>query len=557
MLETKHKRVIILSKQVIISILSCTSLFLYSCLPQTKTPTLVTPQPTQQNLNEEGENTTPSTESKPIPITLLPEASPTTPSPSGTETPEPNLNDERQKEIMSLTPSVNEVFFNQIGEQIEIQVRALNTDGVSVDVDQLGLVWSTDREDLLSVSQSGTIISKKREGTGFVFIELPRTDLRVSIPVILRSSSTGGSSSSASGGTTNPTQPSPAPDIDVNHCSENASCILEVFAGTGSPGDSGEFGTPSNAEFNSPHGIHIDEISDDIYIADSFNHKIREILNGSSISTIAGSGVNGFNLETGTPTNVLLNFPNSVTRGGTENAIYFSDKANNRIRKLDVSNNLIETIGGGGDLVENDISATSARLSFPLGLKTKGDELYFCDSLNHQVRKIDLNTGMIANVAGNFSFGDSGDGGAASAARLDTPHDIVFDAEENNLYIADTFNHKIRKVDLATGNISTVAGNGTAGYSGDNGPAIQAQLNNPTGIDINSEGHLFIADSENKVIRRIDLVSGEITTIAGGGDSSSNLAINSSFGLPFALAIDFKDDIYVVDTIDNQIKVIR
>ena len=204
--------------------------------------------------------------------------------------------------------------------------------------------------------------------------------------------------------------------------------------------------------------------------------------------------------------------------------------------------------GDGGD-------ATSASLNFPWGVALDGSgNLYIADRVNHRVRKVSP-SGTISTVVGNGSAGYSGDGGAATSASLNSPYGLAFDGS-GNLYIADRLNQVIRKVS-PSGTISTVAGNGTAGYSGDGGDATSASLNNPWGVAVDGSGNLYIADLTNNVIRKVS-PSGTISTVAGNGTTGysgdDGPATSASVNQPWGLAVDGSGNLYIGDAVNNRIR---
>jgi len=219
-----------------------------------------------------------------------------------------------------------------------------------------------------------------------------------------------------------------------------------------------------------------------------------------------------------------LHLPTSLTLDGAGN-IYIADSAHNRIRKVTASTDIITTIAGNGNPTytgDNGLSG-NATLDTPSGVALDGaGNLYIADTGNNVVRKITASTGIIATVAGNGTIGNTGDGSAATSAELNQPQGVTVDAS-GNLYIADTSNHRIRKVDAVSGIITTVAGNGATdpvtgagGYSGDNGPATQAELNFPYPVAFDAAGNMYIPDSRNNRVRKVN-TSGIITTFAGTG----------------------------------------
>ena len=251
------------------------------------------------------------------------------------------------------------------------------------------------------------------------------------------------------------------------------------------------------------------------------------------ISTVAGGGVG----DGGSATNASLSNPFGVAVDGGGN-MYVADLSNNRIRKVDVATGIITTVAGNGipGFSGDGGSATSASLNFPRGVDVDSSgNIYIADTINNRIRKVTAATGIITTVAGNGIFGFSGDGGAATSARLASPLGVDVDSS-GNLYIADSNNNRIRKVTVATGIITTVAGTGVFGFSGDSGAATSATFRRPTGVAVDSSGNIYIADRENHRIRKVTVATGIITTVAGNGvgvfSGDGGLATNASFIFP-------------------------
>ena len=234
------------------------------------------------------------------------------------------------------------------------------------------------------------------------------------------------------------------------------------------------------------------------------------------ISTIAGNGTSGFSGDDGPASSAQLYYPRGVVVAG-DGTLYIADTYNNRIRRVGVDGKISTVAGNGtGGFGGDSGPASSAQLYFPSGVVVAGDgTLYIADSRNRRVRRVGVD-GKISTVAGNGSDGFSGDGDPASSAQLSFPNGVAV-AGDGTLYIADTYNNRIRRVGV-DGKISTVAGNGTSGFSGDGGPASSAQLSSPSGVAVAGDGTLYIADTFNSRIRRVG-VDGKISTVAGNGTS--------------------------------------
>ena len=255
-----------------------------------------------------------------------------------------------------------------------------------------------------------------------------------------------------------------------------------------------------------------------LYLAETANHVIRKVDTSGHITTIAGTALQGFSGDNGPATAAALDSPQGLALDSIGN-LYLADTHNHRIRRIDVVTGIITTIAGTGTpgySGDNSI-ATTAQITLPTALAfDRNNNLYVADTGNHRVRRIDASTQIITTVAGTGTQGFSGDAGPAIAATIDSPTGLACDAS-SNLYLADTHNHLIRRIDVTTGIITTIAGTGAAGYSGDTAAATAANLALPHGLTIDPNGNLYLADTANHRIRRIDATTGIITTIAGDG----------------------------------------
>ena len=259
-----------------------------------------------------------------------------------------------------------------------------------------------------------------------------------------------------------------------------------------------------------------------LYFAETGNHVVRELSVAGIVTTVAGSRVQGFGGDNGRATAAELDSPAGLAMDAAGN-LYIADTHNHRVREVTAATGLIATIAGTGTAGSSGDKgmATAAQLDLPTALALDGaGNVYVADTDNHRVRKIAAATGVITTVAGNGVEGFAGDSGLATAAAIDSPSGLAVDAA-GNLYIADTHNGRVRKVTAATGMITTVAGAGVVGggvqtFGGDGGAATAAGLALPRGVTVDSAGNFYVADSANHRIRRIS-VTGTITTVAGEG----------------------------------------
>lgn len=323
----------------------------------------------------------------------------------------------------------------------------------------------------------------------------------------------------------------------------NAAGIITTVAGNGTSGFSGDGGAATRAELAGPNAVAVDGAGN-LYIADTSNMRIRKVNPAGIITTVAGSGSCCNEGDGGPATSAQLQFPSSVAVDGAGN-FYIADSGYNRIRKVN-SAGIITTIAGNGSpgYTGDGGSATQAELANPGGVAADGSgNLYFADTVSLRLRKVSA-AGIITTVAG----GGTGDSGLAVFGLLSAPWGIARDSA-GNTYIADTGNNRVRKV-AASGVITTVAGVGTTGYSGDGGPGISAQLNAPEGLALDASGNLYIADTYNFRVRRLD-TSGNMTTVAGNGSygytGDGDPAVNAQFGAPWGLAVDSSGNLYISD----------
>lgn len=364
--------------------------------------------------------------------------------------------------------------------------------------------------------------------------------------------------------------------------------LIHTVAGNGNVGFLGDGRSPFEAEFNSPSGLALN--GNNIYVADYSNQRVREIA-GNTIATVAGTSI-GDGMQA---TSAFLNFPQGLAVDGANNLVV-ADTGNSVARRV-MLGGAINTFGnllgapaavavdGAGNFFVTDAeplvlkitkagstsivagdaqpgysgdngAATSAMITDPTGVAVDAaGNIYFTDDTNNKIRKVTASTGIVTTIAGSGNLNYSGDKGPALNAGFD-PYDIAVDSQ-GNLYIADYSNNRVRKIGL-DGMITTVAGAGVAGYTGDGGPAASAELAFPAGVAVDSAGYLYIADSGNSVIRRVT-PNGLITTIAGTpgvytpsiGDGGP--AIHAQLDA-FRVAVDATGNVYVSDSLNDRIR---
>jgi sugar lactone lactonase YvrE len=329
---------------------------------------------------------------------------------------------------------------------------------------------------------------------------------------------------------------------------------LNLVAGTGVPGFSGDGGPATRANLNWPVGVAVDAHGN-LFIADNGNARIRRVDAATGIiTTVAGDGTQGFSGDGGPATSASFSLPYGVVVDALGN-LFIPDTYNNRVRRVDAASGIITTVAGDGTegFSGDGGPATSGSLNWPFGIALDANgNLFIADTSNNRIRRVDAVTGIITTVAGGGNPGFGGDGGLATSASLLLPSGAAVD-NHGNLFIADTGNERICRVDAVTGDISTVAGDGDLGYSGDGGPAGSASLYYPHSVAVDSSGNLFIADSANNRIREV--ASGIITTAAGGGSGGDGReATRSIVVLPWAVAADGRADLFIADPAEYRIR---
>jgi uncharacterized repeat protein (TIGR03803 family) len=336
---------------------------------------------------------------------------------------------------------------------------------------------------------------------------------------------------------------------------------ITTLAGNGTQGYSGDGGPATSAELSAPDGVAVDT-SGNIYIGDLGNNRVRKVTVATGdISTVAGDGTGGYSGDGGLATKAELSSPEGVAVDHAGN-IYIADHTNSRIRKVTVSTGIITTVAGDGTTGYSGDGglATKAELCAPEDVTVdSAGNIYIADSCNNRIRKVTASTGIITTVAGDGKGGYSGDGGQATSAELSDPIGVGLDTA-NNIYIGDFSNNRIRKVTVSTGIITTVAGDGKAGYSGDGGPATSAELNFPGGVEVDPAGNIYIADYGNSRIRKVTALTGFISTVGGDGvagySGDGGAATAAELNIPPALALDTVGNIYVADRGNNRIRAI-
>ena len=336
--------------------------------------------------------------------------------------------------------------------------------------------------------------------------------------------------------------------------------IISTIAGVSTWGYSGDGAPATAAKLNNPTGVAFDAVGN-LYIADQYNNRIRIVNTLGIINTFAGNGSTTANGDGGAATAAGLGYPEGIAIDANGN-LYFSDRVNNRIRKISTSG-IINTIAGNGvaGYSGDGGQATAATLYRPLDLAIDEEgNLYINDNLNDRIRKVNT-LGIITTIVGNGINSYSGDGGQATAATLNFPGGVVVDAA-SNIYIGDMFNMRIRRMINTSGIINTIVGNGTAGYSGDGGQATGAELNYPQEIALDAVGNLYIADAGNARIRKVTnaaasgieqfaSINEQVTVYPNPASTSLTLTLSKGEGTTTLQIIDMLGNMVKQLIIDN------
>ena len=335
--------------------------------------------------------------------------------------------------------------------------------------------------------------------------------------------------------------------------------------GTGVKGFAGDGGPAAKAKLDQPFDVAFDAAGN-LYFSDTNNHRVRRVdAKTGIISTAAGSGKKGFAGDGAPAADASLNEPYGIEFDAAGN-LYIVDRLNYCVRKVDVKTGIITTIAGTGGksgFAGDGGKATAALLVEPNGICLDGKgTLYIADVFGHRVRAVDLKAGIISTLLGNGKGATTGDGGALASATTFGPRAVAVDPA-GRLYVVERNGHCVRVIDLARGAVARFAGTGKKGYTGDGGKALDATFDGPKEIDIDKAGNVFVVDTENEAIRRIDAKTGVITTVAGKGKSKTpgqgdgGAATAATLGRPHGVAVGPDDALYIGDTNSYRIRKVK
>jgi streptogramin lyase len=338
---------------------------------------------------------------------------------------------------------------------------------------------------------------------------------------------------------------------------------IDTIAGTGKPENNGDRGPAKQINVGDPFGV---EIGPDgaLYICEVRNHRVMRLdLKSGELTTVAGSGARGYAGDGGPPTKAQLNEPYEVRFDRAGNML-FVEMQNHLVRKVDRKSGTITTIAGtgvkgfGGD----GGLAIAAQLSSPHSIALdRDDNVYIADIANHRIRKVDAKSGIISTIAGNGERQQPVDRQTAAGKPMIGPRALFVDGD--TLWIALREGHAVWRMNLANGLLKHVAGTGKRGFTGDGNPAKEATFDGPKGIAIGADKCVYVADTENHAIRKIDLSSGVISTIAGsgpqhkGGEGDGGRATSATMDRPHGICVGPNGAIYIGDTLNHRVRRVR
>jgi DNA-binding beta-propeller fold protein YncE len=337
--------------------------------------------------------------------------------------------------------------------------------------------------------------------------------------------------------------------------------IIETVAGTGQPEVNGDRGPALTINIGDPFGV---EIGPDgaLYVTEVRNHRVMRVdLNNGHLSTVAGNGTKGYSGDGGPATAAQLNEPYEV-RFDSDGNMFFVEMQNHLIRRVEARTGTISTIAGTGQAGYGGDGGPAVRAQFrqPHSIVLDGrGGLYVADIGNHRIRRIDLETGRIESVAGTGDKQLPVDGQIAKDRPMLGPRALFIDGDR--MWIALREGHSIWRMSLSDGRLKHIAGTGVRGYTGDGGPALQATFDGPKGIAVGPTGDVFVVDTENQAIRKIDMQRNTVTTIAGsgrrGGAGDGGIATQAELGRPHGICVDRDGRVYIGDTLNHRVRRVR
>ncbi len=336
---------------------------------------------------------------------------------------------------------------------------------------------------------------------------------------------------------------------------------VDILAGTGVSGSAGDGGPGAEAQVGNPYGLVIGP-DGALYICEVDTHRVRRLdMATNVISTVAGTGREGYSGDGGPALEADLNQPYEI-RFAANGDMYFVEMPNHIVRKIDAASGTISTVAGTGEAGYSGDGgpALEAPLHDPHSIELDGrGSLYIADIKNHRVRRVDLATGVISTFAGTGEQAPTPDGAPLDGTPLNGPRAITFD-RNGDIFLALREGNAVYRIAMKEKTLHHIAGTGEQGYTGDGGPAKQAQLSGPKGISVGPEGGVYIADTESHTIRRIDPTSGVIETVVGDGsrhDGPAGDPLGCGLARPHGVFTASDGAIYIGDSENHRVRVLR
>ena len=335
---------------------------------------------------------------------------------------------------------------------------------------------------------------------------------------------------------------------------------ITTFAGTGEKGFSGDGGLATKAQLREPFGI-VRGPDRALYICDTANHAIRRVAPDGTITTVAGCGRKGYSGDGGPATKAEIFEPYEIRFDRAGN-MFFVEMCNNIVRRVDARTRIISTVAGTGKAGFSGDGglATKAEMKSPHSIQFGPDgALYICDIGNHRIRKVDMRTGLITTFAGTGEKAVTPDGAKIAGTPVNGPRAIDFDAR-GDMWLALREGNKVFRLDMKTGRIHHAAGTGKSGFTGNGGPAKAATLSGPKGIAVAPNGNVYLADTESHSVRMIDVKTGKLELVAGTGEKGDGPGGNPlacKMDRPHGIFVDADGAVFIGDTNTHQVRVIR
>ncbi len=340
-----------------------------------------------------------------------------------------------------------------------------------------------------------------------------------------------------------------------------SAATTETLAGTGESGATGDGGPATAARVGNPYGLTLGP-DGALYVCEIDTERIRRIdMADGTISTVAGTGKVGYSGDGGPAHEAMLNDPYEVRFDAAGN-MYFVEMLNAVVRRVDASTGLISTVAGTGErgFSGDGGPAVSAQFNRPHSIALDGKGLlYIADIGNHRIRRVDLKTGIVTTFAGNGTQGPTPDGAPLEGTPLNGPRALAF-APNGDMYIALREGNAVYSLDMQAMRLHHIAGTGEKGHTGDGGPAVKATVAGPKGIEVGPDSAIYLADTENHAIRRIDLETGTISTVAGDGsrhDGPDGDPLKCGLARPHGVYVDPANNVYIGDSENHRVRIVR